>query len=296
MLTVKTPSISEVVETLTTVGLVTVDGIFSQREMATFRSLADATSAAAAGKEEYKGRSTEQLLHRGANDTVWYVADFYEICEGAIRFTRHPAIIDVLQTLWGHESLSYGNSGLFFDKQTATDVEIGWHQDSHFAVVPPAGSAVDCQDYWQRLGRFHVRPTQLEWTEDFHRSNVIVRINIDEQTRENGCLRVLPGSHECGPFELTGGLDEYVNAHEAEAIDVVAAEGSVTFHYPTIVHSSGQNTQTGIHRRVAAHRFRRSGLRIPGWDWPPDLIDLSTTVLAEDGFDLNPFATAVRSH
>jgi ectoine hydroxylase-related dioxygenase (phytanoyl-CoA dioxygenase family) len=105
---------------------------------------------------------------------------------------------------------------------------------------------------------------------------------------------VIPGSHRRGPFELTGGLEDYVMQHEAGAIDCVVGEGSVMFHYPTVVHASAKNTQPGTHRRVTAHRVRRSALRIPDWHWPPDLSGPTMRVVAQDGFDLNPLASSCR--
>jgi hypothetical protein len=93
-------------------------------------------------------------------------------------------------------------------------------------VVPPAGVTRDRKNYWGRLGRFHVLPNQIEWTEDFHRSNVVVRINVDAHTPENGCLRVLPGSHRRGPFELTGGLEEYVRSTKLRLLIAAAARGA----------------------------------------------------------------------
>jgi hypothetical protein len=93
----------------------------------------------------------------------------------------------VVGALWGNEPMSFGTAGLFFDKLSEGEVEIAWHQDSHLALVPQAGKSVDHRNYLGRLGRFHVLPTQMEWREDFHWSNIAVRINIDAQTRENGC-------------------------------------------------------------------------------------------------------------
>lgn len=284
-----------IVDTLQESGIVTLEGVFSPREMAILRELGDRTTEAASAVDTYKGRSREQLLCRGPNGTIFWLADFYEICEEALRFARHPAILDVLRALLDDEPISFASAGYFIDKIPTNDVDVKWHQDSYFVLVPPAGVTPDPQNYWGRLGRFHVLPNQIEWSEDFHGSNVVVRINVDAQTPQNGCLRVLPGSHRCGPFELTGGLEEYVKEHEAVAVDCGGCEGSVTFHYPTIVHSSRSNTDPGTHRRAVVNRFRRSTMRIPGWDWPPDLTAPSMSVFAEDGFDLNPFASALQA-
>lgn len=281
--------LSEVVETLNTQGVVTVEGVFSSREMAAFRSIVDRTIEEASRVEVYKGRPTDKLLGR-AKGTVWLLWEFYAVCEGALRFTRHPAILRVLETTLG-EPVVHASIGTMFDKIAGGDAEIGWHQDTFFIVDPPAGKTVDPKDYWHQFGHYHLRPNQMEWTEDYYKSSIIVRINVDPQTIQNGCLRVIPGSYHEGPFELRGGLQDYIAQHEAEAIDCVGGEGSVTFYYPTMLHSSVKNTQSaGTHRRAAAHRVRRASLRLPGWEWPMDWEGAVKIATPEAGFDLNPFA------
>jgi hypothetical protein len=69
----------------------------------------------------------------------------------------------------------------------------------------------------------------------------------------------------------------------------------VTFHCPTILHSSRSNMNPGTHRGAVVHRYRRSSMRIPGWEWPSDSTASSMAVFAEDGFDLNPFASALQA-
>lgn len=284
-------SLAQTVETLKTQGAVTVEGIFSSREMTTFRNLINRTIEEASQVETYKGRPTEKLLSR-AKGTVWLVWEFYAVCEGALRFTRHPAILKVLETALG-EPVIQASIGTLFDKVAGGDAEISWHQDTFFILMPPAGTTVDPAGYWHQFGHFHVRPNQTEWTEDSYKSTIIVRINVDPQTVENGCLRVIPGSYHEGPFELKdpNAVAAYIEQHEKNAMDCVGREGSVTFYYPTMLHSSTKSSSPpGTHRRAAAHRVRRASLRIPGWEWPTDWEGGVEPAVVETGFDLNPFA------
>ena len=104
-------------------------------------------------------------------------------------------------------------------------------------------------------------------------------------------MKILPGSHLQGPLELTGGLNDYINTHENQAIDCIAGEGSVTFYFPTTIHSSEiSQAKAGIHRRAAAHRVRAASLEIPGWEWPTNWPEGMQIIEPESDFDLNPFA------
>ncbi|MBT5874222.1 MAG: hypothetical protein HOH43_12445 [Candidatus Latescibacteria bacterium] len=287
-------SISGLVNSLQTQGFITVENVFSDREMDDFTRLLNQSIEEALSSESYKGRPTDTLLGR-ANDTVWTLWELYGVCEEGLRYTRHPAIIEILETALG-EPVVHASPGTMFDKVAGGDASIGWHQDSFFIMDPPDWDAIDVSKYRYQFGHLHVRPNQMNMDEDYYRKSLIVRINVDEQTSENGVLRVLPGSYLEGPFELhgdqTGKIQSaYVEAHKSEAIECVAGRGSVTFYYPTTLHSSGISTAAaGTHRRAAAHRMRASSIRVPGWEWPTDWTPGVIAAEAEAGFDLSPLS------
>ena len=65
--------------------------------------------------------------------------------------------------------------------------------------------------------------------------------------------------------------------------------GSITFYYPTMLHSSTKSgAAPGTHRRAAAHRVSAASLRIPGWEWPSDWNGGMHIIRPETGFDRNP--------
>ncbi len=282
-------TLQDAVDVLKTQGIVTVEGVFSPEEMNCFRALLDQTIAEADRVEEYMGRPTDKLLGK-SRDTVWLLWELYAVCEGGLRFSRHPAIVSVLERALG-EPVKHASIGTMFDKVAGGDAAISWHQDTFFIVDPPADEEVDLTGYWQQFGHVHVRSADIDWKEDYFQRTIIVRINVDPQTIENGAMKVIPGSYLEGPLELSGGLEEYVARHEGDAIDCTAGEGSVTFYYPTMLHSSEvSRASTGVHRRAAAHRVRAASLEIPGWTWPVDWPEGAETILPETGFDRDPFS------
>jgi ectoine hydroxylase-related dioxygenase (phytanoyl-CoA dioxygenase family) len=183
-----------------------------------------------------------------------------------------------------------------FDKVAGGDAQIGWHQDTFFILDPPNWDMIDISEFRFQFGHVHVRPTQMEMSEDYYQQTLIVRINVDEQTLENGAMRVLPGSYLEGPFEIQGEKawehqEAYIAEHESEAIDCVAGKGSVTFYYPTTLHSSGiSRSPAGRHRCAAAHRMRAQSMQIPGWEWPTDWEPGYVPATPKSGFDMDPFS------
>ena len=61
------------VDVLRTQGIVTIEGVFSSKEMKMFRALLDQTIAEANRVQEYKGRPTDKLLGK-SKGTVWLLS------------------------------------------------------------------------------------------------------------------------------------------------------------------------------------------------------------------------------
>ena len=74
----------------------------------------------------------------------------------------HPTIIERMASIHGCDLLLWHSS--FFDKPPGAE-EVPWHQDAHFWALDPMIS-------------------------------ISAWIAMDDTTRENGCLQVLPGSHK----------------------------------------------------------------------------------------------------
>lgn len=137
----------------------------------------------------------------------------YDLC-------THPRLLDAVEALLGpHIVLLYSH---ILNKQ-AGGPRVAWHQDG---------------PYWSR-----VEP----------KIAVTAWVALDDSTPENGCMRVIPGSHQpardlgqrpvdepdliqARPFELP---PEVVD--ESRAVDVVLRRGDVSFHHSYLVHGSEPN-------------------------------------------------------
>lgn len=108
---------------------------------------------------------------------------------------------------------------------------------SHYISKPPrSGRPV----LWhQDAGYWPLEPMEV----------VTLWLAVDPSTRENGCVRVVPGSHrhgvhalrDRGDVESVFGNESAVEVDEAGAVDLVLDPGDVEIHHPNLLHASGAN-------------------------------------------------------
>ncbi|MDZ7733708.1 MAG: phytanoyl-CoA dioxygenase family protein [Acidimicrobiia bacterium] len=133
-----------------------------------------------------------------------------------------PRLLDLVEPLVGPDIALFASHWIC--KPPVDGQEVRWHQDAA---------------YWP------LEPMEV----------VTVWLAVDPSTVDNGCLRVLPGTHR-GPLRglrptdgddvLGSELDGVVD--ESAAVDVELEPGDVEIHDPGIVHGSRPNTSP--HRRA----------------------------------------------
>jgi non-heme Fe2+,alpha-ketoglutarate-dependent halogenase len=152
--------------------------------------------------------------------------------EWARRLVMHPAILDAVEDVIGPDILVHATS--IFQKRPYDGTYVSWHQDG----------------YYMRLDR-----------PDF----VSAWVALTDSTRENGCLRVVKGSHLSGSLVhsdsavaernlLSSGLEIAVQVDESAATDEVLRAGEMSFHHVNMVHGSNPNL-SGFHRTGFAIRY-----------------------------------------
>ncbi len=137
---------------------------------------------------------------------------------GFLDFARNPRILDMVEQIIGPDIILWNMS--FFAKPARKGRKTPWHQDG---------------EYWS------IRPL----------ATCTVWIAVDDSTVENGCLRVIPGSHRTKRLhphtsnaspDLT--LSEELNASEFDesaAVDLVLEAGQVSLHDVYLFHESEPN-------------------------------------------------------
>ena len=180
--------------------------------------------------------------------------EFSDYCPAVLAFdtwflgiARHPEILGMVQQLIGGDFALWNSS--FFAKPPRVGTRTPWHQDG---------------EYWP------IRPL----------ATCSVWIAVDEATTENGCLRIIPGSHrrrELGQHDFNGakGLSLPLELRsgefdETKARDIVLERGQVSLHDIFLVHGSEPNLSerprrgmtlrymptTSVYRRDLAHTRR----------------------------------------
>lgn len=118
---------------------------------------------------------------------------------------------------------------MLLDKTADNNWLVTWHQDKTIAV----SARVDIAGWapWSiKDGVHHVQPSL-----DVLNSMVTFRIHIDPATTKNGCLNIIPRSHQHGILTQDE-LSRYAAEHAS--IACIADAGSVLVMRPHLLHSS----------------------------------------------------------
>ncbi len=147
-----------------------------------------------------------------------------------LEFARNPDILDMISQLIGDNIALWGST--VFGKPAGNGKATPWHQDGQYWPIRPLASCT-------------------AW------------IAIDDVGVDNGCMRVVPGSHrnkhvyshhDNNADDLT--LNQELDAgeyNEADAVDIVLKPGQMSFHDIYMVHGSNHNTSA---RRRAGYVLR----------------------------------------
>ena len=148
-----------------------------------------------------------------------------------MRFAETPDILDMVARVIGPDIILWGTT--LFGKPARLGKETPWHQDSmYWPIDPPATCSV--------------------W------------IALDDATPENGCLRVVPGSHRARrtlAFRTVAGRDTVLSLEVDDATfdarrahDVVLRAGQISLHDIHLLHGSNAN-RSGRRRAAFVLRF-----------------------------------------
>lgn len=148
-----------------------------------------------------------------------------------------PAIREMVSGLLGPAARPV--RAIAFDKTAGRNWSVPWHQDRTIAVNRrDEGADVRC--WTVKDGVDHCEPPVglLE-------RMVTLRWHLDAVGRQDGCIRVLPGSHRRGRLKAA---DIRNLLAEVPAVDVPVPAGGVFVMSPLLVHSSRKRVTEGRRR------------------------------------------------
>jgi len=129
---------------------------------------------------------------------------------------------------------------ILFDKNRDQNWPVAWHQDQTVAVSDRFENQ-GWQHWSQKAGIHHAQPptSLLE-------NMITLRLHLNDTSAENGCLRVISGSHKPGALKQTQILQL---AQKGTARDCAATAGDALLMRPLLFHSSNKS-RSDNHRRI----------------------------------------------
>jgi len=134
------------------------------------------------------------------------------------RMVSHPNVLDAVESVLGPNLIVW--SSQWFPKMPGDKTYVSWHQDA---------------TYWG----LHPPNVTTAW------------IALSESCPENGCMRVIPGTHRGNLLPqretyardnvLSRGQEIAVEVDESQAVDLVLHPGELSLHHVGIVHGSNKN-------------------------------------------------------
>jgi phytanoyl-CoA hydroxylase len=134
-----------------------------------------------------------------------------------LRLVSDPRLLDIAEQFIGPDIALFASH--YISKPAGDGQPVLWHQDGSYWPLEP----MNVVSLW---------------------------LAVDDSTPENGCVRVIPGTHNLELQELerrddvanvlSSGMDETA-VDEAAAVDMVLRAGDVSIHHPNVIHGSNAN-------------------------------------------------------
>ena len=221
-------------------GFVVVEGVFTETELEGVRRCTDeivrdpacAPAGVQVGYESDTRR--DKTLPRPAGDPVRSIAFLARYDPTFQKAARHPKLLELVHALLGPRVKVFRDQML---------------------LKPPGGQD---KPPHQDQSYFRVQPRDALMT---------AWIALDEATRENGCMRYVPGSHRFGMLEIVADPQRPVHhvpkvegLSLADEVPCPVSAGSVIFHHGLTLHRSTVN-QTRTWRRALIFHYATAEAR-----------------------------------
>ncbi len=198
------------------------------------------------------GDSRDEGVRQSAG-AVYAARNVVEVIPEVLLEWQAPLLVDFVQRRLG--STAGLVRILYFDKPPEQTWALPWHKDLLIAVQSDQ-AVVGYSPPRPRAGVLHTEPP-VEVLE----SMLTLRLHLDENTLENGPLRVASGSHKTGKQLQLDGFEDCT---------ICTAAGDVLAMTPLLAHCSGRSIEGTTHHRRTLHLEFSSLSQLPGghqWKW-----------------------------
>jgi ectoine hydroxylase-related dioxygenase (phytanoyl-CoA dioxygenase family) len=203
-------------------GYLAIEAVLSPAEVESLRRSAEALSEQARGLTESTDRFKLKAFGTGGR-MLQQVAEPHELGGEWMALAWDPRILDVVESLLGPNIQLYYS--MLMMKPPREGFEAPWHQDFAFFAHDRA-DLLACQVY------------------------------IDDSTLENGCVRVVPGSHKLGLLNhykdgrFTGIVQGETSAFDAQEVTLPIKAGGMVFWHSLTLHRSHPNRSERPRRAI----------------------------------------------
>src|SRR5437868_1835917 len=183
---------------------------------------------------EYSQANKAPLDALPPNQKYQVLSETHFVLPWVYEIVTHPRVLDAVEGLLGPNLLAWNSN--WFTKMHGEKYFVGWHQDG---------------TYWK------LNPPTV----------VTAWVALSLSARENGCMRVVPGTHTQPMIPqretylpenaLSRGQEIAVEVDEREAVDLTLRPGQMSLHHIWIIHGSNANTSKDTPRIGIAIRYTR---------------------------------------
>lgn len=213
-------------------GFTVINGIFHYDEIVRIIEIIDSAD---------QGKAT----FRKTND-LFAVRQFLKEIPQVKKYIFNERLLSLINTLFGKDCFVV--KSIYFDKPEKSNWFVAWHQDLTIAVNKKA-ELVGYGPWTSKLNNFGVQPP-VELLQD----NFTIRIHLDNTNKNNGALKVIPGSHLKNVYRV-----EDINWEKETEINCNVDAGGVMIMRPLLMHASDRST-TENKRRVIHIEFSKATL------------------------------------
>lgn len=195
-------------------GYLSVENVLNEAEVLALRVGAERLVERAHGLTESTDRFMIKAFGSGGGGLVQQVAEPHEMGGEWMALARDPRILDIVEALLGPNIMLYYS--MFMMKPPRQGFTAPWHQDFAFFAHNRA-RLLACQLY------------------------------VDDSTLENGCIKVVPGSHKLGlqnhydGEKFTSKVEGDVSRFDAQALAVPMKAGGMVIWHSLTLHASDPN-------------------------------------------------------
>jgi hypothetical protein len=220
------------------------------------RRLLDEAEALALGERCYEAMGMDP---RAPGATSAYLFAWHHRYRWAYELATHPRLLDLVETAIGPDIVLWAMACWY--KEPRTGKRVPWHQDAHYWPMLPTTTA----SIWLALG-----PT----------------------SRENGCLRLIPGSHAAkhehrAIADATSWFDRGADGiDERRAVDLAMSPGEAALFDEGTLHGSDAN-RSAIPRLGVSFRYSPPEVRFLIDEWKGAERIRTFLVRGEDRHGLN---------